>query len=136
MNQRDAVELLEEPAAPARNQSLYRPVLTNPTATVLLLANSVLPSSRSYDKRHLLIRCRSWRLLPCRRCSANPEHTWSKRLGELCRLLFFPLTTMPSKSYPSCCGVKKMGLAPEGEAKSGRELFSTHRLISVEHAFF
>ena len=57
MNQRDDVGILEEPAAPARNQTLDRPVLTNPTATVLLLANSVIPSSESHDRRHLMIRC-------------------------------------------------------------------------------
>ena len=32
-------------------------------------------------------------------------------------LLVFSSTTMPFKSYLSCYGVKKMGLAPEGEAK-------------------
>ena len=50
---------------------------------------------------------------------------------------------MPFKSYLSCCGVKKMGLLPKkrliGEDEEVRErgrLFSTHRLISVKHAFF
>ena len=32
-------------------------------------------------------------------------------------LIFFPSTTMPFTSYLSCCGVRKMSLAPEGEAK-------------------
>ena len=50
VNQRDTVGILKEPAAPARNQTLYRPVLTNPLTTVLLQANSALPSSGSYDR--------------------------------------------------------------------------------------
>ena len=40
VNQRDAVGILEEPAAPARNQTLCTLVLTHPTATVLVLLSS------------------------------------------------------------------------------------------------
>ena len=62
----------------------------------------------------------SIRLLTCRRCSANPEDAWSKRLGELCRLLFFPLNYNALQRLSKLLWGEEDGSTPEGEVKRGR----------------